>query len=606
MKKKKLLTMVAALAAVPVALTGCGHDHSYGDEYKTDGTHHWHQCECGEKKDYEEHENGVTYSSNETHHWYDCADCGYDLAVEEHTFDQEVAEQAYYEGEDADKATYRKSCVCGQSGTETFDVNKVATTLSLQMSTAEIVYGSTNEYSVVATTNNEVGARDIVYKVQGADDNTYSATKPTDAGHYTAKMTIAGDRTYKGTSATIDFEIQKFKLQTESVIQFEYNKGVEFFTTFDTFAGGEIRLDIAFNNENVGTKDSITSHTIKVNDILDDNSNFDISELMFEITKKKVSIVWQDNTTPFKFIHNDECEPTFEIEGVCNGDEIDVAIQKTSGDNAMYGQTFKFEALSISGANEDCYELDEATKESYTYTIADIEEVTIGQSKDIDYVSGEAFVEYNYFKVNLTEDTLYYFDYDTDDQGSVFNFDFYLASDKSFAVTREVTWFVGGGGSYPTFDKTAFSVETTGEYYIVVTRNHNDDEGTFTIAVDEHAEVDEYGFCTRDCGTYLGENFTVNMNDTLTLKAGEIKYLRFADAENNTYVQYALKYATEPNADIDIKVYRKVNAEGEFELVELTDEADDVAASFDDYYYIVATATANASVVFQIEQTFTN
>lgn len=604
MKKKKLLTMVAALAAVPVALTGCGHDHSYGDEYKTDGTHHWHQCECGEKKDYEEHENGVTYSSNETHHWYDCADCGYDLAVEEHTFDQEVAEQAYYEGEDADKATYRKSCVCGQSGTETFDVNKVATTLSLQMSTAEIVYGSTNEYSVVATTNNEVGARDIVYKVQGADDNTYSATKPTDAGHYTAKMTIAGNRNFKEVSETIDFEIKPFKLQADGSIKFEYNKGVEFFTTFDTFAGGEIRLDVAFNNENVGTKDSITSHTIKVNDILDDNSNFDISELMFEITKKKVSIVWQDNTTPFMF-KNEAITPSYEIDGICDGDELEAIIQKCDGDNIMYGKTFKFEATDISGAAQENYELDEATNMSGVYSIADIDAVTVGQGKTIDYVDSATLVPYSYYKINLTKDTYYYFDYQEEDQGHIFNFDIYLAEDRSFAVSREVEWVIDES-SRASFDKSSFTVESTGEYYIIVTRTDNDYEGTFTIAIDEHSEVDEYGFCTRDCGTYLGNEFTVNMWDTIEMTEGETKFFRFADAENNTYVQYALKYQTAANPDIDIKVYRKVNAEGEFELVELTDEAGDVAASYDDYYYIVATATADASVTFQIEQTFTN
>ena len=87
---------------------------------------------------------------------------------------------------------------------------------------------------------------------------------------------------------------------------------------------------------------------------------------------------------------------------------------------------------------------------------------------------------------------------------------------------------------------------------------------------------------------------------------GETKFFRFADAEDNTYVQYALKYQTAANPDIDIKVYAKTNESSGFELVSLTDEPSDVIASFDDYYYIVITATADASVTFQIEQTFTN
>ena len=28
-----------------------GHTHSYGTEWKYDGTNHWHECECGDKAD---------------------------------------------------------------------------------------------------------------------------------------------------------------------------------------------------------------------------------------------------------------------------------------------------------------------------------------------------------------------------------------------------------------------------------------------------------------------------------------------------------------------------------------------------------------------------
>ena len=31
------------------------HTHDYSDEWKTDGNNHWHECECGEKKDTEQH-----------------------------------------------------------------------------------------------------------------------------------------------------------------------------------------------------------------------------------------------------------------------------------------------------------------------------------------------------------------------------------------------------------------------------------------------------------------------------------------------------------------------------------------------------------------------
>lgn len=41
----------------------------------SDGTHHWQECRCGERIEYEEHEFSG-WSSDNTHHWRVCADCG--------------------------------------------------------------------------------------------------------------------------------------------------------------------------------------------------------------------------------------------------------------------------------------------------------------------------------------------------------------------------------------------------------------------------------------------------------------------------------------------------------------------------------------------------
>ena len=44
-------------AMIPAILTGCGHkEHDPKDEWKTNETYHWHECECGEKTDIEKHE----------------------------------------------------------------------------------------------------------------------------------------------------------------------------------------------------------------------------------------------------------------------------------------------------------------------------------------------------------------------------------------------------------------------------------------------------------------------------------------------------------------------------------------------------------------------
>ena len=62
------------------------------------------------------------------------------------------ANEKFFKTETDTKVTYYKSCVCGQVGTETFDVTKEVATLSLSMSSVQIVYG--DNYSVNITTNN--------------------------------------------------------------------------------------------------------------------------------------------------------------------------------------------------------------------------------------------------------------------------------------------------------------------------------------------------------------------------------------------------------------------------------------------------------------------
>ena len=58
--KKHFLKMLALGLIVPfgVALTGCGHEHTYSEAWTTDATHHWHASTCkhtDEKSDYAEH-----------------------------------------------------------------------------------------------------------------------------------------------------------------------------------------------------------------------------------------------------------------------------------------------------------------------------------------------------------------------------------------------------------------------------------------------------------------------------------------------------------------------------------------------------------------------
>ena len=50
-KHKECIVCKKVLETAPIPATGSTHTHSYGTEWKYDGTNHWHECECGDKAD---------------------------------------------------------------------------------------------------------------------------------------------------------------------------------------------------------------------------------------------------------------------------------------------------------------------------------------------------------------------------------------------------------------------------------------------------------------------------------------------------------------------------------------------------------------------------
>ena len=50
-KHKECTVCKKVLETAPIPATGSTHTHSYGTEWKYDGTNHWHECECGDKVD---------------------------------------------------------------------------------------------------------------------------------------------------------------------------------------------------------------------------------------------------------------------------------------------------------------------------------------------------------------------------------------------------------------------------------------------------------------------------------------------------------------------------------------------------------------------------
>ena len=57
-KHKECTVCKKVLETAPIPATGSSHTHSYGTEWKYDGTNHWHECACGDKADIAAHSAG--------------------------------------------------------------------------------------------------------------------------------------------------------------------------------------------------------------------------------------------------------------------------------------------------------------------------------------------------------------------------------------------------------------------------------------------------------------------------------------------------------------------------------------------------------------------
>lgn len=289
--KNKVVSIV--IASVVTAGLACAiilpitlhHDHEFGTELSSNETQHWLECDCGEKKDVENHEAKATYSHNDTHHWKDCVDCGYDLTIAQHAYDQEIAEEAYFKEESSTTVTFFKTCVCGKVGTDTFTVNKAVGTLT-GLTIIDKPYDGLAIETPTYTTNSN-GIATVEYKIKDADDSTYTTTAPTNAGEYTVKVSIAANRVYTAISETKDFTISKCEISGLSQ-SFTYNKSNKQTVALPTSIVPEsgISLELTFEDANVGA--SVIG--VKVLKDSQETNNYEVKNCTATIDKKEIHI----------------------------------------------------------------------------------------------------------------------------------------------------------------------------------------------------------------------------------------------------------------------------------------------------------------------------
>lgn len=303
MKRKSIFTFCAIALMLVLSLsvlTACNKNkHEFSSKWKFDETNHWHECttkqhtdttektphvftwtektpagfhtdkvekgvcECGYEtertiSDTATHTYGEEWKKDESGHWHDST-CDATAPTHDvikgnfaaHTFDEEIVKEADYGVVGEKKFT---CTVCEYSYTEEIDA------LGAKDNEIKLAEGKTlgKEYDgeVLAITKDDFvieGNRvpTIMFMAKGADDNTYAATAPKNAGEYTVKVSVAATAEWKSATKTFDFAI------TPMVISVAWEPTYNNSNTFtgaptELLAGDEAMITVTMESANVG------------------------------------------------------------------------------------------------------------------------------------------------------------------------------------------------------------------------------------------------------------------------------------------------------------------------------------------------------------------
>ena len=305
MKRKSIIAVLALVLVLALSLSifsACNKKHKYSSEWKFDEKTHWHECttkkhtdttektphvftwtektpagfhtdkvekgvcECGYETERTisgtaTHTYGEEWKKDATGHWHDST-CDataptHDVMKSDfaaHTFDEgEVTKPADYGVVGEKKFTCTK---CGYEKTETIDA------LGAKDNEIKLAEGKTlgKEYDgeVVSITKDDFvieGNRvpTIMFMAKGADDNTYAATAPKNAGEYTVKVSVAATAEWKSATKTFDFAI------TPMVISVAWEPTYNNSNTFtgaptELLPGDEATITVTMSSANVGAE----------------------------------------------------------------------------------------------------------------------------------------------------------------------------------------------------------------------------------------------------------------------------------------------------------------------------------------------------------------
>ena len=351
MKRKSIFTFCAIALMFVLSLsvlTACNKNkHNFSSEWKNDEQYHWHECttkkhtdtteklpheftwtektpagvhtnkvekgvcECGYEtertiSDTATHTYGAEWKKDASGHWHestcDAMAPTHDVMKGDfaaHTFDKGVeTKPADYGVVGEKKFTCTK---CGYEKTEPIEAlgakdNEIALVAGKTL-------GKAYDGEVISITKDDFvieGNREpaFMFKVKGADDNTYAATAPKKAGEYTVKVSVEGTAEWKSATKTFDFAITPMVISVDWEHPYD-NKNVLSGAPAELLLGDEATITVTMSSANVGA----TVQSFKITGKDAGNYSLAIEDVNVEIIKADIVNFTISNADAFNNIY---------------------------------------------------------------------------------------------------------------------------------------------------------------------------------------------------------------------------------------------------------------------------------------------------------------
>ena len=230
MKRKSIIAVLALVLVLALSLSifsACNKKHKYSSEWMHDEKTHWHECTTKKHTDTSE--------------------------KLPHEFKEEIVKAADYGVVGEKKFTCKD---CGYSYTEDIDA------LGAKDNEIKLAEGKTlgKEYDgeVISITKDDFviegnRAPTIMFKVKGADDNTYTVTAPKKVGEYTVKVSVAATAEWKAATKTFDFAITPMVISVAWEPTYN-NTNVFSGEPAELIPGEEATITVTMSSANVGAE----------------------------------------------------------------------------------------------------------------------------------------------------------------------------------------------------------------------------------------------------------------------------------------------------------------------------------------------------------------